>query len=74
MRFDNLTLGYTFRPGSIKYIQSLRLSLTGNNLAVFTKYTGLDPELNVSGGNGSGGDAGIYPRTRNMAIGLNITF
>ncbi len=74
VRFDNLTLGYTFRPGSIKYIQSLRLSLTGNNLAVFTKYTGLDPELNVSGGNGSGGDAGIYPRTRNMAIGLNITF
>lgn len=74
VRFDNLTIGYTFKPGSIKHIQTLRISLTGNNLAVFTKYTGLDPELNVSGGNGSGGDAGIYPRTRNYALGLNVSF
>ncbi len=74
LRFDNLTIGYTFNTSNIKYIKSLRLSFTGNNLALFTEYTGLDPELNVSGGNGSGADAGIYPRTRSYAIGLNVTF
>lgn len=73
LRFENLTIGYTITSG-LKYFNSMRLSMTGNNLAVFTKYTGLDPELNVSGGNGSGYDAGMYPRTRSVSVGLNITF
>ncbi|NMM49532.1 SusC/RagA family TonB-linked outer membrane protein [Marinigracilibium pacificum] len=74
VRFENLTVGYTFDTQNIKYVNSLRLSLTGNNLLLFTKYTGLDPELNLSGGNGSGYDAGMYPRTRSVALGLNVSF
>lgn len=74
LRFDNLTIGYTFDTSKIKNIEKLRLSLTGNNLAVFTGYTGLDPEIRVDGGNGSGADAGIYPRIRSFSAGLNITF
>lgn len=73
LRFDNLTIGYTMNTG-IEAIQSLRFSLTGNNLAVFTPYTGLDPEIRVDGGNGSGADAGIYPRVRSISAGLNIIF
>ncbi len=73
LRFDNLTLGYRFNTKPMKYISNLRLSLTATNLALFTKYSGLDPELNVSGGNGFGSDGGIYPRTRTVAIGLNVT-
>ncbi|MFT3738656.1 MAG: TonB-dependent receptor [Breznakibacter sp.] len=74
LRFENLTVGYTIKTDKLKYINSMRVSVTGNNLALFTKYTGLDPELNVSGGNGSGYDAGIYPRTRSVSLGLNVTF
>ncbi|MFA9393025.1 MAG: SusC/RagA family TonB-linked outer membrane protein [Prolixibacteraceae bacterium] len=74
LRFDNLTIGYTFDTGKIDNIKLLRLSITGNNLAVFTKYTGLDPEIRVDGGNGSGADAGIYPRVRSLSAALNITF
>lgn len=74
LRFDNLTIGYTFNTSKIKNIEMLRLSVTGNNLAVFTGYTGLDPEIRVDGGNGSGADAGIYPRVRSFSAGLNITF
>jgi iron complex outermembrane receptor protein len=74
LRFENLTIGYTFNTQKLKYVRSMRMSLTGSNLLLFTKYTGLDPELNVSGGNGSGYDAGIYPRTRNYAVALQITF
>jgi TonB-linked SusC/RagA family outer membrane protein len=72
LRFENLTMGYRFNVQNIKYISSLRVSLTGNNLAVITKYSGMDPELNVGGGNGFGTDGGIYPRLRSFAIGLNI--
>lgn len=74
LRFDNLTIGYTFDTKSMENIQSIRFSVTGNNLAVFTKYTGLDPEIRVDGGNGSGADGGIYPRVRSLSAALNITF
>ena len=74
LRWDNLTLGYRFNTKKLKYISNLRFSLTATNLALFTKYTGLDPELNVNGANGFGSDGGIYPRTTSIAFGLNVTF
>lgn len=72
LRWENLSFGYRFNTARIKYIKSLRVSLTGSNLLLITKYTGVDPELNLSGGNGSGGDGGIYPRTRTFSVGLNV--
>lgn len=74
IRFDNLTFGYRFDTKQLKSISNFRLSLTATNLAVLTKYTGLDPELNVNGANGFGSDGGIYPRTTSVAVGLNVTF
>ncbi|MDR3652091.1 MAG: TonB-dependent receptor [Paludibacter sp.] len=81
LRFDNLTVGYRFDTKQLKYVSNLHLSLTATNLALFTKYTGLDPEMNVSGANaigatggtGFGTDNGIYPRTTTIAVGLNVT-
>lgn len=64
IRLQNATAGYSFFPKS-EYIESIRLSLTGRNLLLFTEYSGLDPELR-------GGDMGIYPRTRSIAIGLSV--
>lgn len=72
IRFENLSMGYKFKLDNMKYIRGLRFSVTANNLAVFTKYSGLDPELNLSGSNGFGGDGGMYPRTRSFALGLNV--
>jgi hypothetical protein len=72
LRWENLSFGYRFDLMNVKYISALRVSVTGQNLAIITKYTGLDPEVNLGGGNGSGSDAGIYPRTRTFAIGLNV--
>ena len=72
LRFENVSMGYRLKVDKLKYVSGVRVSLTANNLALFTKYSGLDPELNVSGGNGFGGDMGIYPRTRSIAIGLNV--
>jgi TonB-dependent starch-binding outer membrane protein SusC len=74
LRLENVTVGYNFHFEKVKYIESIRFSLTGNNLLLITNYSGIDPELNLSGGNGFGGDNGIYPRTRSFAFGLNVKF
>ncbi|WP_264564330.1 SusC/RagA family TonB-linked outer membrane protein [Flavobacterium sp. N3904] len=75
IRFDNFTLGYNFLFTDVKYIESLRLTLTGNNLMLFTKYSGMDPEINLSGeGTNFGNDIGIYPRTRSFGLGLSVKF
>ena len=74
VRLENITLGYNFNTTSWSFVESLRLSFTANNLFVITEYTGIDPEISTSGGSGFGIDYGIYPRTRNFAVGLNATF
>ncbi|WP_035646284.1 TonB-dependent receptor [Flavobacterium sp. ASV13] len=77
IRLENVTAGYSFRFTD-KYVDSIRLSLTGNNLLLITDYTGVDPELNISGSgdpnDNFGGDKGIYPRTRSVAFGLTVKF
>ncbi len=82
VRLDNWQLGYNLSFNS-KYISNARVYVGGNNLFVLTKYRGVDPELEVKGdlGNGSqrpnslGLDAsGIYPKTRTVQLGVNLTF
>ncbi|MEX8548855.1 MAG: SusC/RagA family TonB-linked outer membrane protein [Mucilaginibacter sp.] len=78
LRWENLSVGYRFNLTKVKYISALRLSLTGQNLALITKYKGLDPEIDVStnsvnGVVSTGGDFGnYYPRTRTFSVGLNV--
>ena len=74
IRLDNATVGYNINVADNKYVDGIRLSVTGNNLLLITDYSGIDPELNFTGGNGAGGDNGIYPRTRTIAVGLNVRF
>ncbi len=73
-RIENLTIGYNFNTSGWKLIERMNLSFTTNNLFVITGYEGIDPEVRVDGGGGSGIDTGIYPRTRNFALGLNVIF
>jgi iron complex outermembrane receptor protein len=75
IRLENVAVGYNFSFKEVKYIESLRLTLTGNNLLLFTDYTGMDPEINLSGGGANfGSDMGIYPRTRTVGLGLSVKF
>ncbi|MGY4538349.1 TonB-linked SusC/RagA family outer membrane protein [Mucilaginibacter sp. UYNi724] len=71
LRWENLSFGYRINVKA-KYISAMRVSLTGQNLALITGYSGLDPELDASGGSSSGVDNGIYPRTRTFSVGLNV--
>jgi TonB-linked SusC/RagA family outer membrane protein len=71
LRFQNLTFGYKINLTDVKFINALRISVTGQNLAIITKYKGLDPELNANSLS-AGDDYGIYPRTRTFSVGLNV--
>ncbi|NJK98385.1 MAG: TonB-dependent receptor, partial [Bacteroidales bacterium] len=47
LRLSNVTLGYTLRSKAIPWLDMARFYLTGNNLLLFTDYTGFDPEVNT---------------------------
>ena len=81
LRLNNLTLGYqlpTAKMGISKFISSARLSVTGQNLWVKTKYDGYDPEVNkdnsINGVLSYGIDYLSYPKAKSVIVGLNLTF
>ena len=80
-RLNNLSLGYSVSPKAIgldKWVSNLRLSVTGQNLFVITKYNGFDPEVNIdrtiAGISSYGIDYLSYPKARSVVFGLNVSF
>lgn len=81
IRLNNVTLSYTL-PSAIANklkIQRARFYVTGNNLKVFTNYSGYDPEVSTRRASATaevtrGVDYSAYPRSRNFIFGLNLTF
>ncbi|MBI3718923.1 MAG: SusC/RagA family TonB-linked outer membrane protein [Sphingobacteriales bacterium] len=77
IRLSNASLSYTFNMKS-KTIHSLAVTLSGQNLALFTKYSGLDPEVNVdkaiNGFPSRGFDYTGYPKPRTFTLGVNVGF
>ena len=65
LRIDNITLGYSFDKNP--KIQG-RVFCTVSNPCVFSKYSGLDPEV------GGGIDNNIYPRSMTTVIGASLNF
>lgn len=73
LRLDNATLGYTIRP-KVKNIKAIRLYVTGNNIFVITKYTGIDPEISMGGLTPGIDNNNFYPKTRTVSVGVNASF
>ncbi len=81
LRLNNASIGYNFnvnKLGMAKWISAIRLSVTGQNLFISTKYTGYDPEVNIdrniNGVSSYGIDFLSYPKARSIIIGLNFSF
>jgi iron complex outermembrane receptor protein len=78
VRLSNVTLGYTLRPASISWLSNLRIYVTGNNLLLFTKYSGYDPDVNTDANKDNIASLGIdntnYPNARSFTFGVNVTF
>lgn len=80
LRLNTVTLGYTL-PASVSKavkINRLRVYAAVYNALTFTRYAGLDPEVNTNTSQGGaqyptiGLDWGAYPRARSFTFGLNI--
>ena len=77
VNFDYLTIGWNVPLAKAqKYIRSLRLAFTVNNLATISGYSGLSPMINSSTVNSTLGvdDKRGYPLARTYTVGLSINF
>lgn len=77
VRIANASISYSFDVKS-KAIKSLSAFVSGQNLALFTGYSGLDPEVNVdkniNGYPSRGFDYTGYPKARTFTVGVNLGF
>lgn len=75
-RLKNVTIGYTI-PKAISqkaYLENFRIYVSGENLATITKFTGTgDPEL-INAYDNAYGYGKVYPLSRVLSFGLNVTF
>ncbi|WP_165852032.1 SusC/RagA family TonB-linked outer membrane protein [Mucilaginibacter terrenus] len=77
LKLKNVTVGYTLPTALVNKasLSKVRFYLSTQNLFTITKYTGLDPEIGIQGGNATqnGIDNGTYPGSRFFTVGLNVT-
>lgn len=71
LRLKNITLSYTFPKQWLQkaQIENARLSLSCENVATITRYSGFDPEVGINGI-----DQNRYPISRTFSLGLNFNF
>ncbi|WP_289114497.1 TonB-dependent receptor [uncultured Bacteroides sp.] len=71
LRLKNITLSYTFPKQWLQKarIENARLSLSCENVATITGYSGFDPEVGINGI-----DQNRYPISRTFSVGLSFNF
>ena len=76
VNIDYITLGWRVPLRKNRFVESMRLSLTMNNVATITGYSGLTPMINSSNVNSTLGldDKYSYPLFHTYTIGLSLTF
>ena len=76
VNIDYITLGWRVPLHKNRFVESMRLSLTMNNVATITGYSGLTPMINSSNVNSTLGldDKYSYPLFHTYTIGLSLTF
>ena len=73
LKLDNISASYDFEFKN-EYINKLRLYLTAQNIFCLTGYTGVDPEVSLSGIAPGIEGTSYYPRTRTFTFGATLTF
>lgn len=74
-KIRQITLGYTFQQAIFKKVfDSLRVSVTGQNLITITNYSGLDPEFKAPDIWVKGHDDASYPSPKSVIFSLSVQF
>lgn len=70
-KIDNITIGYTPK---VKFVKKMRVYASVSNIATFTGYSGIDPEVNVLGLTPGVDNITRYPAARTYTLGINLSF
>jgi TonB-dependent starch-binding outer membrane protein SusC len=73
LKIDNASLSYSLTPNN-SFVKNMNVFLNGFNLYTFTKYSGIDPEVNVLGLSPGLDEKRKYPKTMSFSLGVNIIF
>lgn len=79
IKLKNVTFGYNIPSELLKKVKisSARFYVSGQNLYIFTKYPGPDPEVSSNGNGaptGQGVDRNTLANGRTMTVGINVGF
>lgn len=78
LKLKNLTLSYNLPKEALDKIKfsNVRIYVSGQNLAIFTKYPGPDPEVSSNGNTttGQGVDRNTAANARTFLLGVNVSF
>ena len=75
LRLKTVSIAYTlpFRKGNL--FNDMTFTLTGDNLALLTKYNGFDPDVSTSGESTLRRvDMGAYPKARMVVLGVQLRY
>ncbi len=77
-KLKNIQVSYLLRNNLLRrvFVSGIRIYGSVSNVFVFTKYKGLDPEVNTAPTNNfsQGIDSNIYPLTRTFTLGFTANF
>jgi TonB-dependent SusC/RagA subfamily outer membrane receptor len=75
VRLSRVSVGYEL-PVSVKWIQSVKVHVSGNNLLTVSKYSGWNPDVNCYGRQAAryGVDYGSFPLAKTFLVGVNVNF
>ena len=78
LRALSLSYDFTDMLKNQKVIKGASVTASGSNLATWTNYKGMDPEVSAAGGTGGAGSMGIdylgVPAVASFSFGINLTF
>ena len=77
LRLKNITLAYTFNlHRKCKWLRDLTVSVSGENLYLWKKYNGFDPDVSSEGTSSTlrRMDLGAYPKPRTIIFSLQVRY
>lgn len=72
LRLKNIRVGYSFPKLKSRYLGSMSVFITGQNLLTITNYTGYDPEVSAFGTSNIRADYNAYPLSKIYTMGINL--
>ncbi|MDE7408029.1 MAG: SusC/RagA family TonB-linked outer membrane protein, partial [Muribaculaceae bacterium] len=76
LRLKNVSVGYTFDlKGKCKFMRDIQLTLSGENLFLWKKYNGFDPDVSTSDdATLRRVDMGAYPKARTVVFSVQLRY